>query len=82
MLSIPKNDNAEKLVRELFRIKLTCPAIMEWFESEEKNLHKINTKMKDIDTLRCNQGALQLLDALFKRVREARDTYDRLTKGE
>lgn len=83
MLNIPVTEEfAEKVIRELFRIKQTCPAIMAWLEAEEKNLHRLNAKMKDVDTLRWNQGALQLLGSLFKHVREAKDTYERLTKGD
>lgn len=83
MLNIPtSDDNAERVVRELFRVEKNIPWIMAWLKSEEERLHRLNAKAKDIDTLRWNQGALQLLSSLFKHVREAKDTYERLTKGD
>jgi len=82
MLSFPRDGSAKRLVKELFRIKETCPAIVAWLKEEEQILHRMNTMMKDTDILRWNQGALQLLSSLFKHVLEARDTYERLTKGD
>jgi len=83
MLKLPQDKVfTKKIVNELFRIEQTSPEIMKWLRLENDKLHKVNSMMMDEIAIRWNQGALQLLDALFTHIREVRTTQERIDKGD